>query len=415
MRKTVGKKLIRLFGFLLALTVFAFNFSSGMCAVRSLGPAIFIESGSPSVPAAAAPYVSRSGAVTVSDSGDETLGGRRLRILLFGFAELANIPVNVSERAMLIPGGNAVGITIHMDGVLIVGFGDFTDLAGKKCCPAKHSRLRIGDIIIAVNGQNVYTAEEMQLALNADPERSLLTVSRGGKRFTVSCTPAATRDGSIKLGAWVRDSTIGVGTLSFVVRDGGETAALGHAVVDADTGCLLPVRSGTLSVASILGVTRGRSGAPGELRGTFSGSSPRIGSIIRNSDLGVFGLLEDPENLYENGTQPDALPVAFPTEVHEGDAMILARVDGEGVRSYACRIVRTTKQDRPDQKGLVIEITDKELLEKTGGIVQGMSGSPIIQDGQLAGVVTHVFVNDPLRGYGIYAYWMYSACKNAAG
>ncbi len=405
------KKLIRLLGFLLALAVFYFNFTPGMCAVRELTDAIFVERGEalPSPPLSSA----AEGAVTVSDSGDETLSGRRLRILLFGFIELKSIPVCVSERAMLIPGGNAVGISIHTDGVLIVGFGEVYDSSGNKCCPAKDSSLRAGDLIISANGIPVYTAEELQQALNESHSRARLSVRRDGKLVSVSVTPAVGSGGDVKLGAWVRDSTVGIGTLSFVIAESGGTAALGHSVVDADTGCILPVRSGELRAASILGVTKGRSGIPGELRGTVHDSALLIGSIISNSELGVFGLLEA-QNGAQSPAAAETLPLAFPTEVHEGDAELLAQIDSEGVKSYSCKIIRVSKQDRPDQKGLVIEITDSRLLVKTGGIVQGMSGSPIIQDGRLAGVVTHVFVNDPTRGYGVYAYWMYEACRKAS-
>lgn len=384
-----------------------------MRAARELPPALFIG-GSTAAAGPVFPLSGADGSLAVSVSGDETLAGRRLRLLLFGFIELRSIPVHVSERAELIPGGRAVGISIRTDGVLIVGFGEVLDASGKKCCPAKDSSLRAGDIVTAVNGIPVFTSEELQRALNEAPGRARLTVQRDGKQISVSAVPVIGRDGGAKLGCWVRDSTVGIGTLSFIGAKGGETAALGHSVADADTGCILPVRSGELRLAAILGVTKGRSGVPGELRGTVPTDAPLVGSIVTNSELGVFGLLDAENGARSLGELPEALPLAFPTEVHEGEAELLSEIDGEGMKSWSCRIVRAAKQDRPDQKGLVIEITDSRLLERTGGIVQGMSGSPIIQDGRLAGVVTHVFVNDPTRGYGIYAYWMYEECKKAS-
>ena len=412
--KEVRRKLVRLFGFLAALAVFAFNFTPGMAAMRTLPPAFFIESGKAAKTMADA-YLSPAfgGSAAVSDSLDETLGRRRVSFRLFGIIELASVPVYEAERGSCVPCGCAVGISIKTEGVMVVGFGDFIGSSGKNCCPARDSALRPGDMIITVNGCPVFTAEEMQLALNADPERTVLLIERDGRRFTAGITPRIGQDGCAHIGAWVRDSTVGIGTLSFISEADGGLAALGHAVADTDTGIVLPVHSGSISAATILGITRGRSGEPGELRGTFSERSPIIGSAQLNSELGVFGKLTDVSVLSGVGVDTgNVLPVAFPNEVHEGEASILAQISGAGAEKFSCRIIRASKQDRADQKGLVIEVTDPRLLEATGGIVQGMSGSPIIQDGRLAGVVTHVFVNDPLKGYGVYAYWMFELGKS---
>ena len=178
--------------------------------------------------------------------------------------------------------------------------------------------------------------------------------------------------------------------------------------MDADTGSLLNVRKGEMVEADVLGVTKGSSGFPGELRGAFGAKSLRIGSIDVNTELGIFGIADSADYTCEAG---ETLPIAFPNEVHKGEAYIITQIDGEKPQPYSCKIIKNASQSVPSQKGLVIEITDERLLNKTGGIVQGMSGSPIVQDGRIAAVVTHVFVNEPNRGYGVYAFWMYSvAC-----
>ena len=405
------KKFVRLFGFLLALGIFVFNFTSGMAMARALPAVIFTEAGTGGSVSALSALP--GGAVAACETGDETLASRRLHVRLFGIIELRSIPVLESTRRELIPCGDAVGISIRSEGLLIVGFGEIIDFSGKSVCPAAGSGLRAGDIVITANGAAVRTAGELQLALNADRERTVLEIDRDGRRFEIALSPSNGQDGNCRIGVWVRDSTVGIGTLSFADTGGG-VAALGHAVVDADTGRLLPVHSGELVKASILGVTRGRAGSPGELRGTFSSENERIGSIVLNSALGVFGAA-DAEFFRAASAERAAIPVAFPNEVHEGEAYLIAQIGSGGTETYSCRIVRTARQDRPDQKGLVIEITDERLLSGTGGIVQGMSGSPIIQDGRLAGVITHVFVNDPVRGYGVYAYWMSRALEEAAG
>lgn len=389
-----AKGLARLVGFVLAFSVFAFNFTDGMIAVRELPGALFSrENGFRSF-----------GSVRVSSSGDETLSSSRAECALFGLIPLKSAAVYPAERRYAYPGGRAVGITIHTDGVLVVGFGEVENAKGRPCCPAKAAGLRPGDFIMKVNGRKVFTSEELLLALNAAEGSAEIEALRGGRKLVFTVDTEKSGD-TARIGAWVRDSTLGVGTLSFVMKDTLMAACLGHSVSDADTGALLSVRSGSISEAAVLGVTRARSGIPGELRGTFSSESRVLGSITLNSPLGVFGTVA------KSALSPaaEALPVAFPTEVHEGEAYIIAELGGEGPKPYSCRIIRVSRQDKPAEKGLVIEITDEALLNMAGGIVQGMSGSPIIQDGMLAGAVTHVFVNDPAKGYGSYAFWMCEA------
>lgn len=206
-----------------------------------------------------------------------------------------------------------------------------------------------------------------------------------------------------RLGVWVRDSTAGVGTLSYVDPRTGAYGALGHAIVDGDTGDMVVVREGAILEADVVGVTRGTSGRAGELRGSFLKENRQIGSLDLNSVYGIYGTMDAPVT---HALYPDGLPVGSRAEVHTGPASILSTVDGSGMQEYSVEITKCIRQDEPRQKGLTLRVTDERLLEKTGGIVQGMSGSPILQDGKIVGAVTHVYLNDSTQGYGMYIEWM---------
>jgi stage IV sporulation protein B len=231
-----------------------------------------------------------------------------------------------------------------------------------------------------------------------------IAYQRAGEQRTCLLTPHKDEStGAVRLGAWVRDSTAGVGTMSFYDPDTGRYAALGHAITDGDTGAVLTVSEGQVLRADIVAVQKGQKGAPGELKGSFLREGQRLGDIRRNSILGIYGALDKPA---ANPLYPDGLPIGLRSGVHTGKATILSSVDGTGVHEYAIEITRVNPQSVPAPKSMVIRVTDERLLEATGGIVQGMSGSPIIQDGRLIGAVTHVFVSDPTQGYGLYVDWM---------
>lgn len=342
-------------------------------------------------------------AVAVSGSSDERLGESVTELKLFGIMPARRIPTFVGERRELVPGGEEVGVGIHTEGVLVVGLGE--EVSGGEASPAARAGLKAGDVILEVNGVRTDTAEELTRALEASQGSAELTILRGSRKKTLKVS-FPDRGEANQLGIWVRDSTVGIGTLSFVDLNANRVAALGHSVSDGDTGSSIRVRNGRLRLAEILGVIKGSEGTPGELQGSFDSNSPEIGTIDRNTELGIFGELNASAAEY---FAREALPVAFPDEVSTGYAEIICSCEGLPKR-YSCRIVKVGRQSRPAQKGMVIEITDERLLQLTGGIVRGMSGSPIIQNGMLAGVVTHVFVNDPTRGYGAYAYWIEKAC-----
>lgn len=383
-----------------AFAIFAFNHGGLMSGLRSAPPVYYAESSEGLCEKLNGCFAGAECSVAAMGGESEALSGS-VSFRLFGRLTLKRVPVRISERAELIPGGDPVGLSIYTRGVLIVGTAGFTNAEGRFVSPAEKAGLRPGDAIRSVNGTPVDSSLELQEAVDISSGVVEIDAERDGRSLKAEVTPERDTDGRLRIGAWVRDSTVGIGTLSFTDPGTGTLAALGHAVIDADTGTQLPVSEGRLVAANVLGVTKGRQGAPGELHGTFGSESPVIGSIWSNTELGVFGSAVK----IPNG-DGGVLPVAFPDEVHTGSAVLLSGASGI-VEEYSCRIVKTGRQNEPAPKGLVIEIDDERLLELTGGIVQGMSGSPIIQDGRLVGAVTHVFVNDPQKGFGAYAYWMY--------
>ncbi len=298
-----------------------------------------------------------------------------------------------TENRILIPGGKSLGIAIETEGMVLIGTSDL----GSAASPARLAGLKGGDIITQVNGERVRSAQELAALLKAG-EAASLTVLRDDREKTVSLTPIADpRDGAARIGAWVRSSTAGVGTLSFIDPETGVFGALGHAISDVDTGILLPIEDGGIYESRILRVHRGERGVPGELVGDFLTDEKQLGQISKNSATGVYGIYTAADTsglLY-----PDGLPVAGSDEVHVGAAQILTTVD-EAIRAYDVELEQV-EPNGSDLRAIVLHVTDPVLIEKTGGIVQGMSGSPIIQDGKIVGAVTHVLVNDPTRGYGI--------------
>jgi len=334
---------------------------------------------------------------------------RRRRVFaLAAFAALAfcvmpegdNAVQTSSARAdtarVMIPGGQAVGVALKTQGVLVIS---------RSSRQEGRTPLRVGDVILSVQGENVSSAQELSRKISrADVDSVELSVLRAGRAIRLKAdVPASSTDGRRRLGVWVRDSTAGVGTLSYVDPQTLVYGALGHAIVDGDTGDMLSVKDGAILEADVVGVTRGESGRAGELKGSFLKEGKQIGSLVRNSVYGIYGTMNSKP---ESQLYPDGLPVGERRQVHEGAATIISTVDHLGPQEYSVEILRCFDQDRPSQKGMILRVTDRRLLDKTGGIVQGMSGSPIIQDGKLIGALTHVYLSDPAQGYGMYIEWM---------
>lgn len=310
---------------------------------------------------------------------------------------------------MLVPVGHTVGIKLFSDGVLVVGLSPI-DTADGEAQPAKSCGLKEGDIITHINRQEVDTIEEVQAVLaQSDGEAMSIRALRGDTpvELTAKAVQCGT-DGSYKLGAWIRDSMAGIGTVTFYDPDTGVFGALGHGVSDVDTLRLMPLSRGAILHSSVTGVEKGQIGTPGQLRGAFD-LSQDLGQLYANTTSGIFGTLETTGGL----PLGEALPVAARDEVKVGEVTIRSNIQGEEVKEYQAEIVRIYPENEEDTRNFLIKVTDEELLAKTGGIVQGMSGSPILQDGKLVGAVTHVLLNDPTQGYGILAENMLKAAGAA--
>ena len=303
----------------------------------------------------------------------------------------------------VIPIGRAVGIKLFSDGVLVVGLSPVETEDGLHS-PGKECGLKTGDVITHINGTEVDTIEQVQ-AVVAERAGETLTIQamRGQRQLQLTTAAVENSQGVYQLGIWLRDSMAGIGTITFYDPDSGVFAALGHGINDVDTSMLMPLESGSIMPAAVSDVQKGVAGQPGELHGQFDLTCD-LGTLYANTNRGIFGRLAEPG--LADGLE--AVEVAPRDEVHAGDAVIRANVCGDEVEEFDVRITHVDTQG-DGTRSLMVQITDPELLETTGGIVQGMSGSPILQDGKLVGAVTHVLVNDPTRGYGIFAETMLKA------
>ena len=312
-----------------------------------------------------------------------------------GWDARPGVHASAESDRILIPGGKTVGIAIETEGLVVVGTSDL----GMNASPARLAGLNSGDIITEINGVQVRSAEDLKHLLRAG-ESAAVQVVRGDEARSLTITPAMDpRDGSARIGAWVRSSTAGVGTLTYVDPVTGEFAALGHPIADADTGVTLPVAEGGIYENRIVQINKSEKGLPGEIVGDFLGEESAIGRVELNSDRGVYGQGYSGDR--SEFAYPRGLPVAGSEEVRTGPAQLLTTLQ-DTIAAYDCEIERIEPGGAKGTRNMVVRITDDKLLAATGGIVQGMSGSPIIQDGKLVGAVTHVLVNDPARGYGIF-------------
>lgn len=332
----------------------------------------------------------------------------QMSVRLWGAVHVKDVNVQVVDRREVIPCGTPFGIKMFTDGVMIVGIGD-VDCGGKLVNPAKEAGLQVGDVVVEMDGETTLSNKAVAKIISKSNGKPInVTIKRGGYTHETLLHPVKSSiDNNYKIGLWVRDSSAGIGTMTYYDNNSGIFAGLGHAICDVDTQTIMPLSQGEVVEASITGVRRGEAGNPGELKGVFTNNG-QLGSLCANSNTGVYGTLS---RLPEPSL---SLPVAFSYEVKEGKATILTTISGSQPKEYDVMIEKINHSDTEPTKNMVIRITDSELLEKTGGIVQGMSGSPILQNGCLAGAVTHVFVNDPTKGYGIFAENMDKTLQSAA-
>ncbi len=312
-----------------------------------------------------------------------------------GVFPIKEVAVTVVEEPVVVLGGIPFGVKLYTDGVLVVSLSDVDSKAGA-VSPARNAGLKVGDLILSINGEEVYTNEQVaELVKDSGGKAMMLRIKRDGIESELRfCAVYSQSEQCFKAGIWVRDSSAGIGTLTFYDPETGIMAGLGHAVCDVDTGEIVPIAYGELVPARIYGITKSEAGAPGELRGGFDSGS--YGSLLANGVSGVYARCS-------SGITGETAEMMLKQEIRTGDAQIYTTVSGSQPQWYDIRITQVRYHDENATRNMVIEITDERLLAKTGGIVQGMSGSPIIQNGKLVGAVTHVFINDPTKGYAIFA------------
>ena len=325
----------------------------------------------------------------------------KMNIKVLGVIPAKQIDVKFVDDNYVSVLGTPFGIKIYTDGVLVVGFGDIdTDQSDKN--PAQSAGLKVGDFIVSLNGINVYTNEDVaEIIKNSNGERIIARIVRNSKSMVISFFPAKSKSSGIyRAGIWVKDSSAGIGTLTFYSPKYNVVAGLGHGICESETGTLLTLNSGEFVSADIVSYERGKSGKAGELNGSFSGK--KIARFTSNTNYGVYG------DVVCDFSLESMFKVALKQEVRNAEGYILTTIDGNTPEYYTCTIkVRSHGQTQ----NMLIEITDERLLSTTGGILQGMSGSPIIQNGKLVGAVTHVLVDDPAKGYGIFAETMLETAK----
>ncbi len=328
-----------------------------------------------------------------------------IQLKLFGVLPVKNVKVKVLPDVKLYPGGQSIGVKLKTEGVIVVGLSEMIGQDEKSHSPGLEANVNVGDIIYKIDEKRVNTAEDVSQIINNITNKPLeLDIKRKNKWEKVSIKPVKDKeDGKYKIGLWVRDNTAGIGTLTFYHEGSNKYGALGHAITDVTTGIIMPVNNGEIVSAKVGSVLQGQKGKPGEIRGIFYNEDKVIGNIEENTSQGLYGTTYT--KLINNKINKP-ISIGLQQHIKEGAAKILTTVEGNRVEEFNIEIEKIVPQSKKSGKGMIIKVTDPELLEKTGGIVQGMSGSPIIQNNKLVGAVTHVFVNNPTKGYGTFIEWM---------
>ena len=345
------------------------------------------------------------GARMAQGGGTPALGDFfHVRLKAFGIIPFSTASVEVVDELHVAVLGTPFGMKLYTEGVLVIDLTEVETETGNQN-PAGAAGIRKGDYIVSVDGKRIYTNEELSAAVENSAGKSMqMEISRGGKKKKVTLSAARSKEtGGYKIGLWVRDSSAGIGTLTCYSPATGVVCGLGHGVCDEDTGELLELNSGELVAAQIVAVEKGSAGSPGQLKGRFTREV--IGAIDLNAENGVYSKLQGQIDLSE------LTEVALKQEIKDGEAQILCTVEDDTPKVYRCRIKKRNAAYLSPTQNLLITVTDEALLSLTGGIVQGMSGSPILQNGKLVGAVTHVLVDDPVSGYGIFAENMLAAAQ----
>ncbi|MBC5637161.1 SpoIVB peptidase [Ornithinibacillus sp. BX22] len=319
---------------------------------------------------------------------------------------IKKVDVSILKDVKVIPGGQSIGVQLQTLGVLVVGH-HLVNGENGTMSPGEEAEIKVGDVIMEINGQKIEEMKDVKPIVEESGKSSeplKVKVKRGKETFDTELKPVLDeKENEYRIGLYIRDSAAGIGTMTFFEPKSKKYGALGHVISDMDTKKPIEIHDGTIVRSTVTSIQKGNNGTPGEKQAKFSIRENKIGTITKNSPFGIFGKLDES---IENGKYDKPMPIALSHEVKEGPAKILTVIDGEKVEEFDVEIVSSVPQKTPATKGMVIQITDPKLLEATGGIVQGMSGSPIIQNDKVIGAVTHVFVNDPTSGYGVHIEWM---------
>lgn len=344
--------------------------------------------------------IKNSNVVTASSNLNNSIveetGKMELKLNLFNLFSVKDVTVNVIPKTTVVPLGKAIGMKLYTEGVLVVGM---SEIEGKK--PYENSGIETGDKIIEINNIEISNTDELIQCVNNSNGSNveIKYINDKNEEEVANILPAKTSNNEYKLGLWVRDAAAGVGTITFYEPSTGEFGALGHGINDVDTYELIDIANGELVNTNIIDIVKGEEGSPGEIRGIIEGERT-IGSISKNTSFGVYGNVLDTTKL--NINKNNELEVANRSEIKTGKAEIMCELENGKVQNYEIEIQKIFLENNSDNKSMLIKVTDKELIEKTGGIIQGMSGAPIIQNGKFIGAVTHVLVNDPQMGYAVF-------------
>lgn len=345
-----------------------------------------------------------------SQSLTKQAGKSTLEVSLFDSINIKNVNVDVLPKTTVIPVGNIAGVKLYTNGVLVVGMSEIEGDDNKKYKPYENKGIKEGDTIVKIDEKLINSTEDLIETVNNSQGRDI-KVQYIHQEETKECSisPVKTSSSQYKLGLWVRDSAAGVGTVSFYEPTSKTFGALGHGITDIDTNELINIASGEFVTTRILNITKGESGNPGKIQGTVENQT-NIGKIYKNSKFGIYGKVDNISSL--NIDTSKEMEVALREEIKTGKATILCSLDNQQPQEYEIEIEKINKENNYDNKSMQIKITDQKLLEKTGGIIQGMSGSPVIQNGKFVGAVTHVLVNDPTKGYAVFGDIMLKQSKN---
>lgn len=349
---------------------------------------------------------------TSSSNGEklsQDVGKSTLEVSLFDNILLKNVEVSVLPKTKVIPVGNIAGVKLYTSGVLVVGMSEIEGNDNKKYKPYENTGIKEGDTIIKVNDKNINSTSDLIQTVNLSQGHDI-SIKYIHQQETKECsiTPVKTNNSQYKIGLWVRDSAAGVGTVTFYDPTSKTFGALGHGITDIDTNELINIASGEFITTKILNITKGESGNPGKIQGTIENQN-NIGTIGKNTRYGIYGKVDNLASL--NIDTSKEAEVALREEIQLGKAKILCSLDNQKPQEYEIEIEKIYKDNNYDNKSMKIKVTDEKLLEKTGGIIQGMSGSPVLQNGKFIGAITHVLVNDPQEGYAVFGDIMLKQAK----